>query len=368
MSDRLLKTPLHASHLALGARMTAFAGWELPLEYTGISDEHLAVRQSAGLFDVSHLGEIEISGPDSALFLDYLLTRDMSRLCSGRALYSPMCTDDGGTVDDLIVCATGPDRFLLAVNAANAAADINHIRLIADNWAAFGRSPIMIRDRSADFAQLALQGPKAAAVLADLLPEAADLEPFHFYRIYLEGEWLISRTGYTGEDGFELYLPPAQAPYVWQRLLSAGAVPAGLGARDSLRLEAALPLCGHELSAEISPIEAGLSRFVHLDKSPPGFIGQDRLSLPPARRLIGLRATGRLIPRAGYPVSKDGIPVGRVTSGGYSPSLRQGIALALVGMDQDQTASAFTIRIRGQEERFEPAALPFVSKYASRSS
>ena len=246
MSNEQRKTPLHDAHLELGAKMMDFAGWRLPMQYSGIREEHLAVRRAVGLFDVSHMGEILVSGPGAFDFLDYLLTRNMSGVQSGRALYSAMCNERGGTVDDLIVYPLSEDRYLLVVNAANTATDLAHIQLVAKTWAAAEKPLPQVEDRSADYAQLALQGPNAEDLLFPIIPEVSRLRPFRFLQPDSAPNWLVSRTGYTGEDGFEIYLPPAQAHDLWQKLLEAGAVPAGLGARDTLRLEAALPLSGHQ--------------------------------------------------------------------------------------------------------------------------
>ena len=361
MSNGLLKTPLYDTHMALGAKMTGFAGWNLPLQYAGIREEHRAVRQGAGLFDVSHMGEIDVSGANAAGFLNYLLTRDMLNRAPGRALYSPMCNQAGGTVDDLIVYPLAAERFLLVVNASNVAADLTHIQSVAASWAAAGNPPVSIENQSSGFAQLALQGPASAALLTRLMPAASALRPFQFFIPTDATGWLVSRTGYTGEDGFEIYLPPSDALAFWDELVLAGAVPAGLGARDTLRLEAALPLHGHEIAPDISPLEAGLDRFVFLEKPEPGFIGQALLRNP-RRRLIGLKAQGRSIPRSGYSVLHEGRVIGHISSGGYSPTLELGIALALVDADAFFEDHIATVLIRDKEEPFEVCSLPFVKR------
>jgi aminomethyltransferase len=361
-------TPLYEAHLRLNAKMVEYAGWLLPVQYAGISAEHLAVRQSCGLFDVSHMGEIEVSGPEAAAFLNFLLPRGLNAMEAGRAYYSPMCQSDGGTVDDLIVYPLAADRYLMVVNAANTGHDFAHVKNAAAVWAAFGGRPPEVCARSAEFAQLALQGPTAAALLARVFPAADQLKPYRFFAPDAFGGVLLSRTGYTGEDGFEIALPPDRAAALWQTLLDLGALPAGLGARDSLRLEAGMPLYGHELAETITPLEAGLSRFIALDKPAPGFIGQDALlSTPPGRRLIGLRSLGRAIPRAGYPVIQDGRVIGQVTSGGYSPSLAVGIAMALVAADTNLDTGELGIRVRDREEPFAVSPLPFVKRTPARS-
>ena len=387
-ADLAQTTPLYSRHLLLQAKMTEYAGWLLPVQYAGIAAEHLAVRQHAGIFDVSHMGEILVSGREAASFLNFLLPRDLSRLKPGQAYYSPMCLPDGGTVDDLIVHPLDDSRFLLVVNAANSTKDFEHIRAFARQFPG-----VTVENLSSAFAQLALQGPDAAALLTRLgqkqkdgqtawqdlpdLGQAVALRPYHF--LYQEGNAgagsMISRTGYTGEDGFEIYLEPAQADRIWQSLQDEGAVPCGLGARDSLRLEAGMPLYGHELGPGISPLEAGLQRFVALDKPEPGFIGQQALrqslkSCPPSgalmgpRRLIGLRSAGRAIPRAGYPVLSGGRTIGQVTSGVYSPTFCQGIAIALVDFAADLQTSAISILVRDRQEPFIISPLPFYKKPA----
>ncbi|NLM15728.1 MAG: glycine cleavage system aminomethyltransferase GcvT [Clostridiaceae bacterium] len=362
LSNEQRKTPLHDAHLELGAKMMDFAGWRLPMQYSGIREEHLAVRRAVGLFDVSHMGEILVSGPGAFDFLDYLLTRNMSGVQSGRALYSAMCNERGGTVDDLIVYPLSEDRYLLVVNAANTATDLAHIQLVAKTWAAAEKPLPQVEDRSADYAQLALQGPNAEDLLFPIIPEVSRLRPFRFLQPDSAPDWLVSRTGYTGEDGFEIYLPPAQAHDLWQKLLEAGAVPAGLGARDTLRLEAALPLYGHELSPDISPLDAGLERFVFSAKPQPGFVGQEALATAgQSRKLIGLKALGRTIPRQGYPLIQSGKPIGTVTSGGYSPTLERGIALASVEATTVIDGSVL-VRIRDKDEPFEVCSLPFVKR------
>ena len=362
MSQDIRKTPLFDQHLLLGARMIEYAGWQLPVQYTGIAEEHLAVRQSAGLFDVSHMGEIEITGATAASFADYLLTRNLREMAAGKAYYSPMCYPAGGTVDDLLVYPLSEERILLVVNAANSDKDFIHILNIADQWADLNQQAVTVSNLSASFAQLALQGPAAASMLAGLMPEARDLKPYHFIWQSDNGR-LISRTGYTGEDGYEIYLKPEAAPALWQSLIALGAVPAGLGARDSLRLEAGMPLYGHELAADITPLEARLGRFVDLGKTSPGFVGQaDLHATEPRRRLIGLSAQGRAIPRAGYPVLLDSQVIGQVTSGGYSPCLEQGIAMALIENKAALETGILSVLIRDREEPFALCPMPFVRR------
>lgn len=372
------QTPLYEQHLLLNARMIDFAGWLLPVQYRGIADEHLAVRQAAGLFDVSHMGEILVTGPGTADFLQYLLTRDLGSLAiaaaSGRVFYSPLCAASGGTIDDLLAYPLADDCCLLVVNAVNTSADQTHCQALAQAW----KGPsVAASDVSDTFAQMALQGPRSLSVLqqacrqypllASLAAAAAALRRFHFCSLDLDlpapagpVRLICSRTGYTGEDGFEFYLPPAATPWLWQALLTAGAEPAGLGARDTLRLEAGLPLYGHELSLTITPREAGLDRFIDLSKA--AFLGKTALAAAPGRRLIGLQSLSRAIPRAGYPVLLAGQPIGSVTSGSFSPSLSRGIAMALVDAAADVAAAPLAIEIRRQPEPCALCPLPFINR------
>lgn len=364
MNSRL--TPLFEEHQRLNGKMVDYAGWSLPVQYSGISAEHLAVRHSAGLFDISHMGQVLVHGPSSLLFLDYLLPRSLRSVQTGRAYYSPMCQPDGGTVDDLLVYPLAEDMFLLVVNAANTDKDVQHIIAAADAWSRRGGVRPEVSDVSDRWAQIALQGPRSAAILQEILPWAAGLRPYHFRYVDAPDPLLVSRTGYTGEDGFEISLAPGRSASLWRRLLDLGAVPAGLGARDSLRLEAGMPLYGHELAPDITPLEAGLDRFVDLAKPSPGFIGQDALlRTSPRRSLVGLTSLGRAIPRPGYPVRQNGRPVGTITSGGFSPSLNIGIGLALVdigGFSPDQPVGVW---VREKEEPFAISPLPFVRRAAA---
>lgn len=381
----VLETPLYAEHVKIQGKIVEFAGYLLPVQFpAGIAAEHRQVREAAGLFDVSHMGEIFLDGPDIYHFLDELLPRDLSQIdqaiASRRALYSVMCNDEGTAVDDLLIYPLSRARCMLVVNAANIAADETHIRQQLSEWLA--RHPgtqVELANQSPEWAQLALQGPQSLQVLQRYLelnlPTATNLfSPEHLaalsalrrYQFIISpaGDWIISRTGYTGEDGFEFYVSPAQAPSLWRDLLAAGAAPIGLGARDTLRLEAAMPLYGHELSRTITPREAGLDRFLALDK--PTFTGRAALQAHPARVLIGLAALGKAIPRADDPVLFNGRVVGHVTSGTFSPTRGQGIALALVAReaadpaDLSQPAGDWTIEVRGKPEPFQRCPIPFV--------
>lgn len=356
------KTPLYEKHRASGGRMIDFGGWLLPVQYGGILEEHAAVRERAGLFDVSHMGEILVRGKNAAAFLQRLVTNDLSAAQAGRAVYSPMCAPDGGTVDDLLIYKRAEDSFLVVVNAANADKDYEWIT-------AHRAEGVELENASEDYAQLALQGPRAQAILS--LLTGCPLDEIRFYRFREEVPvagipCLVSRTGYTGEDGFELYLPAGKAPALWDALLEAGRplglVPAGLGARDTLRFEAALPLYGHELSPTISPLEAGLGHFVKLGKS--DFIGrQALLAVSEAgvkRRLIGFGMTGRGVARENYPVRSEGREIGFVTSGSYAPTLQKNLGLALV--DAAFAGDTLEILIRGKAVEARVLPLPFYTK------
>lgn len=358
------KTPLNQIHHQSGARMVEFGGWEMPVQYTGVIAEHLAVRQSAGLFDVSHMGEIEIAGPEAFSFLQYATINDVSALVDGQVQYSALCYPDGGVVDDLTLYRFAADRYLLCVNAANIEKDFTWLK---DLLEASHFSDLTLVDRSEEFAQLALQGPNAAKILARATD--LDLESIKTY-YFAEGDVagcsaIVSRTGYTGEDGFELYLPADAAEKVWLALMDSGddmgLVPVGLGARDTLRLEKAYALYGHELSAGILPLEARLGWVTKLDKG--DFVGRQSLLDAKAkgisRSLIGLKLTTSGVPREGYRVLQAGQDVGYVTSGTMSPSSKVGIALALV----DKTVASeqnFEIAIRKRNVNAEKVKLPFV--------
>ncbi len=349
-----MRTPLYDRHVSLGGKIVDFAGWELPVQYEGIVAEHLNTRQNAGLFDVSHMGELLVSGSDAVSFLQALLTNSLSRLSVGRAVYSPLCYPDGGVVDDLIVYPFH-DNYLVVVNASNTDKDFDYIRSRAGGY------DVTVDNVSSDWAQLALQGPNARAMLSGIEGGAAIAElPFFGCGFFsLRGvDVFAAATGYTGERGAEIYVPANAVVPIWDALLQAGATPCGLGARDTLRLEAALPLYGHELSADISPLEAGLSRFVKLDHE---FVGREALSSQAetgaARKLIGLVMDSRAIPRAGYPVLFDGTVCGNVTSGGVAPSLGKNIALALVSPNTPD--GGLSVSIRNRPEPATVTALPF---------
>ena len=357
------KTPLYEKHLALGGKMTEFGRWLLPVQYTGILEEHRRVRDAAGLFDVSHMGEVTVTGPRAGEFVEKLVTNAVRRAENGRCIYSPMCAPDGGVVDDLLVYKRADDRYLIVVNAANTDKDFEWMRAHAAEGAE-------LCNVSGQYAQLAVQGPRAQAILQKLTD--TPLEAIRFYR-FREGcrvngaEAIVSRTGYTGEDGFEVYVAPDKAPALWDAILEAGRgegiVPVGLGARDTLRFEAALPLYGHELSDTTTPLEAGLSKFVKFDKG--DFIGRDALlrqSREIPRTLVGLEMTDRGIARAGCEVRLGGRPAGAVTTGTFSPTLRLNIAMALVDSACLSAGEPVSVVIRGKELAAKRVELPFYTK------
>lgn len=356
------QTPLHPIYARYGARVVEFAGWSLPVQFSGIAAEHLAVRKQAGLFDVSHMGEVRVTGRDSLDFLQHVLANDCAKLAPGRVLYSPMCYPDGGCVDDLLVYMFGPTDYLLVVNAANTEKDLAWLQANKGGFA------VAVEDQSSSYAQLALQGPKAAAIARTVAGEAPLALGYYSFlsEIRVAGRpCLVSRTGYTGEDGFEFYTAPEHAIHVWEALLQSGeAVPAGLGARDTLRLEAGMPLYGHELSPEITPIEAGLTRFVGLSK--PRFNGREPLLRQvehgAPRRLIGLEMDVRGVPRAACPVLQNTCPIGTVTSGTLSPLTDRPIAMALVRTEAARDQAPLAIRIRDKDYPAHPVTLPFYKR------
>ncbi len=355
------RTPLARAHERLGARMLEFAGFQMPLQYSSIRQEHAAVREAVALFDVSHMGQIRLEGPGAAAAADALLTRSVASLRPGCVAYALLCNERGGVVDDVTVYRVAQDALLLCVNAATTQKDLDWIRRHAGPDA-------RVRDASAETALLALQGPASAEVLGRA--GAADAEALRRYRFghfaLADRDALISRTGYTGADGFEIYCAAGDAEALFEGLLAQGEPlgirPAGLGARDTLRLEAALPLYGHELDEETSPFEAGLGRFVEL----PGrsFVGAEALrshsAEGPRRLLVGFTLEGRGVAREGYAVTSDGAQVGIVTSGGPSPTLGRSIGLAYVPPGLAVTGSAFDVVIRGRATPARVVETPFV--------
>lgn len=358
----LQRTPLRDFHAAHGARLVDFAGWEMPVQYRSILEEHKAVRRAAGLFDVSHMGEVDVRGSHALEFLEHLVTNEVAKLHPGRVLYSPMCNETGGTVDDLLVYMRAPQDYFLCINAGNIAADLAWIAKQAANF------DVTVTDRSADYALLAIQGPLSAAILQELTgAKLGALGYYHFCEGTVAGvHCIISRTGYTGEDGFELYHAAADAVGLAEALLAAGKPHglelAGLGARDSLRLEAGYPLYGHELASDISPLTAGLGWTVKLGKSHP-CVGHAALlrekTEGASHRVVFFKTGDRRIVRADTPVTgPDGAVVGRVLSGTLSPILNEAIGSALVATSA--ASGSLAVDIRGASIALNPTKPPFV--------
>ena len=373
-----LRTALYQTHVDLGARMVPFGGWDMPVQYQGTIAEVEAVRNSAGLFDVSHMGRLHIGGPNAAGLLDTLLTGSASSLRVGRARYCFICNERGGVIDDTIFYRLSDDEFLLIPNAGNRpAVALWFDRQLAHHYDGRG---VQITDRTMLTGLIAVQGPAAAGIVDRLCedftpgarralnpgrdPSPSLLRPFAWGRGHIDGRRVfIGRTGYTGEDGFELAVQAADAVAIWRQLADAGAVPCGLGARDVLRLEAGLPLHGHELTDTITPIEAGLSRFVRRDG---GYNGADVLDhqrvYGTARQLVGLTTPGRSAPRAGYDVLSGDEVVGTVSSGSYSPTLEQCIAMAFVDAGHAAPGTTLTVDIRGRRAEVTTVELPFYQR------
>ena len=363
--NTLLKTPLHARHVAMGAKMVPFGGWEMPVQYSGIREEHLAVRGAAGLFDVSHMGEIEIAGRDALAAVQRISSNDASRLDIGQAHYSALATEAGTFVDDLLVYRLRDDHFMLVVNASSIAKDFAHISAgikgVGDAFAV---------NTSSRYALIAIQGPRALEVLQPLTEVA--LDDIGYYR-FETGEVAnqrstISRTGYTGEDGFEIFLPPAGSERLWQTLLAAGTEvglkPAGLGARDTLRLEAAMRLSGQDIDETTTVLEAGLGWVVGWDK--PAFIGRDALVAQKAagvtRKLVGFEMVDRGIARHGYSVFAQSEQVGVVTSGTRTPFLDKAIGLAYLPSTACAPGTDCEVEIRGRRVAARVVPLPFYKR------
>ncbi len=351
------KTPLNAIHIAAGARMVDFGGWHMPVQYSGLSQEHQAVRTKAGLFDVSHMGEVTVEGPDAEKFLNYLVTNNVSKIVDGQAQYTVMCQEDGGVVDDLLVYRRAENKYLLCINASNTEKDFAWIEMTAKKF-----SGVTIKNVSDEFCQIALQGPLSQQILSRLTDlNLGEIKYYHFAETDLLGTpCIVSRTGYTGEDGFEVYAPVSAATKLWNALMEAGQpmglVPCGLGARDTLRTEMKFPLYGHEITAETNPLEAGLGWVVKLEKE--NFSGKAALEKVKngglKRHLVGIKVLEKGIPRQGYEVfdAAQGNSIGTVTSGTLSPSLNFPIAIAYVANGQHTVGNKVSIKIR---DRFYPA-------------
>lgn len=347
MEENLKKTCLYDSHVALGAKMSPFAGFIMPIQYSSITEEHNAVRHAVGMFDVSHMGEIFVSGPDAEKFVNHIFINEIRGFEPGKVLYGMMLHPDGGVVDDLLVYREfEPDHFLLVVNAANIDKDYEWILAQTEGY------DVKVVNDSDNWGQIAVQGPGAEKVVTEVLglAEAAELAFYTYYEAQWNGHrMVVSRTGYTGEDGFELYTTCEDIKEIWKILLDNGVVPCGLGCRDTLRFEAGLPLYGDELSDTITPIEAGLGMFCKLDKEE--FIGKDVVAKQKAegteRKLVGIELEDKAIPRATYPVeTEDGTQVGVVTTGYHSISLEKSICFAMVQTAYSKLDTPLWIRIR----------------------
>jgi len=356
----LKKTPLNELHKSLGGKMVDFGGWELPVQYSGILEEHQAVRERAGVFDVSHMGEMTVRGHAALELLQKVTCNDVSRLDDGRAQYSGLLYPTAGFVDDLWVGRRGPDDYLLVVNASNSDKDFEWVSDCAKGM------DVEVRNVSNDYALLALQGPKAQEILQKLTD--SDLTKIKYYRFApatVDGsKGMISRSGYTGEDGFEIFLSPGDAPRVMKKLIDAGVQPCGLGARDTLRLEAKMALYGNDIDHSTTPIEADLGWIVKLEKG--DFMGRDVLQREnaegPKRKLVGFEMVDRGIARHGYPVVAGGEEIGVVTSGTHSPTLKKAIGLAYLPLDKSAQGSEFTVLIRGKETRARVVPTPFYKR------
>ena len=358
---QLLKTPLNESHRRLGARMVDFAGWDMPVQYTsGILAEHHAVRTACGLFDLSHMGRVFVRGSDALRLAQECCTRDLSRIPRGEAGYMVLCDTEGGILDDVIAYVLNEREILFVFNASNRESDVQFFAEQRDCMAADAE----IDDRTLATALIGVQGPNAQAVLQPLC--SADLDPltgYTFDRADVAGAAaIVSRTGYTGEDGFEIMVEADAAQRVWSKLMEAGPVPCGLGARDTLRTEAGFALYGHDIDRTTNPYEARLGWVVNLDKD--GFVGRESLArikeAGPTRRLVGLQPESGGVPRQGLPIVRDGVAVGIITSGTFSPSLKRNIAMGYVPIALSKPGQELAIELRGKAVAAKVAALPFV--------
>ncbi len=364
--NELKRTPLHEVYKESGAKTIDFGGWDLPVQFAGIKEEHETVRTKAGLFDVSHMGEIIVKGSNSLAFLQKMVTNDVSKLKDGGAQYAALCYEDGGTVDDLIIYRKSENEFLLVVNAANTDKDFEWLKQHVEG-------DVELDNISEKIAQVALQGPLSQAILQKLVKDI-DLSEIGFFKfmdsVNVNGvKSLIARTGYTGEDGFEIYCNSDEGPKLWRDILEAGkeegVLPIGLGARDTLRFEANLPLYGQELSKDITPIEAGIGFAVKTDKE-ADFIGKEVLKAQKEngapRKLVGIEMIDRGIPRHGYPVFVNGEQIGEVTTGTQSPTLKKNVGLALLKKEFTELGSEVEVEIRSKRLKAQVVATPFYKK------
>ena len=365
-AEQLLRTPLYDRHRALGARLVEFGGWEMPVQYSGILDEHRTVRERAGLFDVCHMGEFRVEGEGALDYLQRLVPNNVARLADDQALYTQILRPDGGTLDDLIIYRRGEGRYMVVVNAGTMRKDWDWF-----SEHAAGVANLTLENISDETGLLALQGPRAQDILQPLTETPlTEIAYYHCKPGVVVGiQCVVSRTGYTGEDGFELYCSAEQVGTLWDALLDAGKatglLPAGLGARDTLRLEAGYCLYGHELTEEITPLEAGLGWTVKLDKG-VDFIGRDALVAEKAqglrRKLVGVELTERGVPRGDYPIQQGGATVGALTSGGMAPTLNKPIGMGYISGDETKPGTSIAIEIRGKPVAAVIAPLPFYKR------
>ena len=343
MEENIKKTCLHSRHVELGALMSPFAGFDMPIQYTNITDEHNAVRQNVGVFDVSHMGEVRVKGPEAEKYVNHIFVNDVAGAPDGQIFYGMMCYENGGVVDDLLVYKVNNNEFLLVINASNIDKDFAWIEKNAEGY------DVKVENQSDYYAEVAVQGPRAEEVLMRILDLPLNEIAFYNFKTFnIDGEEvIISRTGYTGEDGFEVYGSHEFIQKLWDKLMAEGVTPCGLGCRDTLRFEVGLPLYGDELTEEITPLEASLSMFVKFDK--PEFIGKEALLKQKeeglTRRIIGIELSGKQIPRHGYPVESDGKVIGEVTTGYRSISTGKSVAMAMVQKGFTKLGTPVEVRV-----------------------
>ena len=359
-TETLRKTPLNEVERELGGKMVDFGGWELPVQFSGILEEHEAVRTKVGVFDVSHMGEITVQGNQALELLQRATCNDVAKLEAGRIHYNGLLYPNGGFVDDILIYQNTPDDFFVVVNASNTDKDFEWLQQAAQGM------DVEVKNVSAEYAQLAIQGPEAERLLQPMTDvQLADIKYYRFATGTVDGApAIVSRTGYTGEDGFEIYVGPEDAPRILRKIVGAGAKPCGLGARDTLRLEAKMALYGNDIDHTTTPIEADLNWIVKLDKGE--FAGSDVLAREktegPQRKLVGFEMVDRGIARHGYPVVEGGEEIGVVTSGTHSPTLKKAIGLAYLPLDKSAQGSELTVLIRGKEARARVVPTPFYKR------
>ncbi len=363
----LKRTPLFEAHKNLGAKLVDFGGWEMPVQYSSIIEEHTTTREKAGLFDVSHMGEILVTGKDAKKYLNMLVTNDVNLLVPKKVIYTLIPNDNGGVVDDMLIYMMSDEEFLLVVNASNSDKDFAWFE---KKFAKLSGGSVKVENQSAQYAQIALQGPCAQEILQTLVDYDLNKIEFFFYDyLTIDGvSAIVSRTGYTGEDGFEVYCCTTQVEKVWNKILEAGKpfglCPVGLGARDTLRFEAGLPLYGHEISDTITPIEASLKFFTKIDKG--DFCGkpviEEQVVNGAKKKLIGLELIGKGVPRADYRIEKDGADIGYITSGTHSPTFKKGLAMVLIDTAFAKVGTEVDVVIRDNRVPAKIVKIPFYKK------